>query len=80
MAPPPPQFVGAWVPTPPGYLPRLEPAAGSWRTWWLTGGDQFRPAPPLRPGDAGYAAQVQEVYDVSRALTPAERAIAELLG
>ncbi|MGH8940345.1 MAG: hypothetical protein ACRDV2_13505, partial [Actinomycetes bacterium] len=35
QASPAPQFPGAWQPTPPGFLPPVEPAAGSWRTWHL---------------------------------------------
>lgn len=73
---PPPQFPGAWQPTPPAYLPALEPAAGTWRTWHLRRGDDYRPAPPPRPGDAAYDAQVAEVYAVATNLTPEQAAIA----
>jgi membrane-associated phospholipid phosphatase len=76
QAPSSPQFPGAWQPTPPGYLPALEPTAGTWRTWHLRRGDTYRPAPPPRPGDADYDAQVAEVYAVANRLTPEQAAIA----
>ncbi|MGH7129481.1 MAG: vanadium-dependent haloperoxidase, partial [Planctomycetaceae bacterium] len=74
---PPPQVQGgAWQPTPPGFLPPLEPAAGSWRPWHLRRGDVYRPPPPPRPGEDGYAAQVSQVYAVARSLTPEQAATA----
>ncbi|MGH8968794.1 MAG: vanadium-dependent haloperoxidase [Actinomycetes bacterium] len=76
QASPSPHAPGTWQPTPPGYLPPLEPAAGTWRTWHLRRGDTYRPAPPPRPGDAGYAAQVAEAYAVARSLTPEQVAAA----
>ena len=73
---PAPQFQGAWQPTPPDFLPALEPAAGNWRTWNIASGDAYRPRPPLRPSDAGYDAQVAEVYAVAKSLTPNQTAMA----
>ena len=39
---------GSWQPTPPGFFQQpVEPLAGTWRTWILASGDQYRPpAPP----------------------------------
>lgn len=71
-----PPVPGAWQPTPPAYLPALEPAAGSWRTWHLRRGDALRPAPPPRPGEPEYPAQVAEVYAVARSLTPEQATVA----
>jgi PAP2 superfamily len=67
---------GTWVPTPPAFAPPLEPMAGSWRTWNLASGSQFRPEPPPEFGSAAWRTEVQQVYDVSRSLTPAQAAIA----
>jgi PAP2 superfamily len=67
---------GLWVPTPPLYAPPLEPLAGTWRTWNLATGSQFRPGPPPAFGTPAYADEVREVYDVSRALTEEQRRIA----
>ncbi len=68
---------GLWVPTPPGFLPPLEPLAGTWRTWNIASGSQFRPGPPPVFGTAAYAAETREVYDVGRSLTDAQKRIAE---
>jgi PAP2 superfamily len=68
---------GLWVPTPPGFLPPLEPLAGTWRTWNIPSGSSFRPGPPPAFGTPAYAAEVREVYDVSRALTDEQRRIAD---
>jgi PAP2 superfamily len=67
---------GLWVPTPPAFALPLEPLAGTWRTWNLTSGSQFRPGPPPAFGTPAYAAEAQEVYHVSRNLTDEQRAIA----
>lgn len=67
---------GPWVPTPPAFAPPLEPLAGTWRTWNLASGSQFRPGPPPAFGSAAWRAEVQQVFDVSRSLTPAQTAIA----
>ena len=68
---------GLWVPTPPAFASTpLEPLAGTWRTWNLASASQFRPGPPPAFGSAQFAAELQEVYDVSRTLTPEQRAIA----
>jgi membrane-associated phospholipid phosphatase len=69
---------GFWVPTPPGFIyPPLEPLAGSWRTWNLHDGSQFRPGPPPVYGGAGFRAEVREVYAVSRTLSAEQKRIAD---
>jgi membrane-associated phospholipid phosphatase len=68
---------GLWEPTPPGFLQPLEALAGTWRPWNLSSGSQFRPGPPPAFGTPAYAEELQEVYEVSRNLTDAQRAIAD---
>jgi hypothetical protein len=47
------------------------------RTFALTSGDQFRPAPPPAFGSAEFDAALREVRAISDGLTPAQLAIAE---
>jgi PAP2 superfamily len=73
-----PQGPGYWVPTPPAYIyPPLEPLAGTWRTWNLRSGSEFRPGPPPEYGSAQFLAETNEVYEVSQNLTDAQKRIAE---
>jgi membrane-associated phospholipid phosphatase len=67
---------GAWEP-PPGSLARpVSPMAGSWRTWVMQSGRQFR-APPFPPyGSAAYRAEARAVLDAKTNLTPDQRRIA----
>jgi membrane-associated phospholipid phosphatase len=65
------------VPTPPAFLASpLEPLAGTWETWNLTSGSQYRPGPPLVTGSSAWWVELQEVYDVSQSLTAEQKAIA----
>jgi hypothetical protein len=74
----PPEGPGFWVPTPPGNVyPPLEPLAGTWRTWNLETGSQFRPGPPPAYGSPQFRAEMREVYRVSQSLTDEHRRIAE---
>ena len=67
-----------WVPTPPGNVyPPLEPLAGTWRTWNLETGSQFRPGPPPAYGSPQFRAEMNEVYTVSQRLTDEQRRIAD---
>ena len=69
---------GYWVPTPPTFTyPPLEPLAGTWRTWHLRDGSQFRPGPPPAYGSPAFLAELDEVYRVSQALTPDQKRIAD---
>ncbi len=75
----PPDGPGYWVPTPPGYVyPPLEPLAGTWRTWNLRSGSQYRPGPPPAYGSPEFLAEAREVYEVSRNLTAEQRRIADV--
>jgi PAP2 superfamily len=74
----PPVGPGYWVPTPPAFIyPPLEPLAGTWQTWNLSDGSQFRPNPPPAYGGAQLLDEVDEVYDVSQRLTGKQKRIAE---
>ena len=74
----PPVGPGLWVPTPPAYVyPPLEPLAGTWRTWNLESGSQFRPGPPPAYGSAQFLAEMNEVYSVSLTLTEEQKRIAD---
>src|SRR5262245_10525425 len=67
-----------WVPTPPANAyPPLEPLAGTWRTWNLRTGSQFRPGPPPAYGSARFLTEMNEVYDVARSLTDEQKRIAD---
>jgi membrane-associated phospholipid phosphatase len=75
----PPTGPGHWVPTPPAHIyPPLEPLAGTWRTWNLRGGSQFRPGPPPAYGRELFDAELREVYAVSQSLTAEQKRIADL--
>jgi membrane-associated phospholipid phosphatase len=67
-----------WIPTPPGFVyPPQEPLAGSWRTWNLRTGSQFRPGPPPVYGGPQFLAELNEVYAVSQSLTDEQKRIAD---
>jgi PAP2 superfamily len=74
----PPVGPGLWIPTPPGFVyPPVEPLAGTWRTWNLSDGSQFRPGPPPTYGSVRFLDEVHEVYAVSQTLTAEQRRIAD---
>lgn len=73
----PPTGPGFWVPTPPGFLPPLDPLAGTWKTWNLQSGRQFRPGPPPAYGSPQFLAELDEVYRVSTTLTAEQKRIAD---
>lgn len=52
---------GRWAPTPPGFLPAVNPWLGNVTPWLTTGNDQFRPGPPPSLDSAAYAAAFEEV-------------------
>lgn len=68
-----PHAKGSWQP-PPGSLARpVSPTAGSWGTWVMRSGREFRPPPFPAYGSAAYRAQAQAVVDAARDLTAAQR-------
>jgi hypothetical protein len=69
---------GRWVPTPPAYMDAVEPNWSKLRPFVMDSSSQFRPKPShafdMTPGSLFYR-QVKEVYDVSKQLTPEQRAL-----
>lgn len=62
---------GAWQPTPPGYVQQpLDPLAGTWRTWVLASGEQYRPAPPPSYRSPAWQAELAAVQDAVARRTP----------
>jgi len=71
-----PRGRGAWEP-PPGSLARpVSPLAGTWRTWVMSSGRQFRSPPFPAYGSAAYRAEAQAVVDAKDNLTPEQKKIA----
>jgi len=72
-----PRGRGSWQP-PPGSLARpVSPMAGTWRTWAMDSGRQFRAPPFPAYGSAAYRAEAQAVADAKRHLTPEQKRIAK---
>jgi len=69
---------GRWIPTPPAYMDAVEPNWAMLRPFVMDSSSQFRPAPPF-PFDttAGspFMREVQEVYEVKKALTEDQKEI-----
>jgi hypothetical protein len=75
----PPVGPGLWVPTPPGFLPALQPYWGSNRPFALTSGGACDPGPP-RPysedRSSAFYREAAECYDLVTKLTPEQEAVA----
>jgi membrane-associated phospholipid phosphatase len=66
---------GSWQPTPPGYFQQpAEPLAGTWRTWLLASGDQYRPAPPPPYQSPAWMAELVSVQEAVARRTPEQEA------
>jgi membrane-associated phospholipid phosphatase len=67
-----------WEPPPGSVTPPTQPLAGTWRTWVLTSGSQFRPPRPqaIVHGSPEHIAEMREVMDVRAHLTPEQERIA----
>ncbi len=67
-----------WEPPPGSVTPPTQPLAGTWRTWVLTSGSQFRPPRPqaIVYGTPEHVAEMREVMDVRARLTPEQERIA----
>jgi len=62
---------GSWQPTPPGYFQQpTEPLAGTWRTWILARGDQYRPPPPPAFRSPAWEAELAGVQEAVTRRTP----------
>jgi hypothetical protein len=69
---------GRWVPTPPAYMDAVEPNWAKHRPFAMDSASQFRPKPPLpfdMTEESPFYRQAKEVYDVSKQLTPEQRAL-----
>lgn len=51
----------------------VSPAAGTWKTWVLNSGDQFRPPPPPVFGSPEFTAAAQEMVTIQKNLTEEQR-------
>ncbi len=69
-----PQF---WEPQPGSVANPVSPLAGSWDTWVLTSGGQFRPGPPPAFGSPEFLAQAKEVVEVKKNLTEDQKRAAK---
>jgi membrane-associated phospholipid phosphatase len=66
---------GTWQPTPPAFFQQpAEPLAGTWRTWLLASGDQYRPAPPPPFQSAAWQAELAGVQEAVARRTPEQEA------
>jgi membrane-associated phospholipid phosphatase len=69
----PPSGAWAWRPTPPKRVKDpFDPAAGTWRTWTITSGDEFRPAPPPLPGSTRFTTDLNELLTLGTTRTAAQ--------
>jgi PAP2 superfamily len=74
-----PEGPGLWVPTPPGFLPALQPFWGSNRPFALESGDAGDPGPPLpysTDRSSPFYVETLECYEVTSDLSPEQQAIA----
>jgi hypothetical protein len=74
----PPAGAGLWVPTPPGFMPALQPFWGANRAFVLTSGEPSTPGPPPyseQPGSA-FHSEALECYRATLELSPEQEAIA----
>jgi membrane-associated phospholipid phosphatase len=66
---------GSWQPTPPGYFQQpTDPTAGSWRTWVLANGEQYRPPPPPPFRSPAWMAELAGVQEAVGRRTPEQAA------
>lgn len=72
-----PEGRGTWEPPPGSTANPVQPLAGSWKTWVLTSGSQFRAPPPPEYGSSQFVEESREVVEISRNLTPEQKRIAQ---
>lgn len=71
---------GRWIPTPPSYMDAIEPNWNKIRPFTMKTASQFKPEPPLPYSletDSEFYLQTKEVYEIGKALSPEQIAIAE---
>lgn len=71
-----PEGEGLWTQPPGSVQVPVSPRAGSWETWVLDSGDQFRPPPPPPPDSQEFYDHMLEVYEVNQTLTEEQKRIA----
>jgi hypothetical protein len=64
---------GDWNPTPPSFLPALDPGWGTVRPFLLRNGWQFRPGPPPSPDSAAYTRDFVEIKEVGSSVSGTRR-------
>jgi membrane-associated phospholipid phosphatase len=69
----PPEY---WAPPPGQVATPVAPRAGTWKTWVLNEGDQFRPPPPFPYGSPEFLAEAREVMELGNNLTPGQEEMA----
>ena len=62
-----------WAPPTGSVANPVDPLAGTWKTWVMTSGSQFRPGPPPVFGSPEFLAQAREIVDVKNNLTPDQK-------
>lgn len=75
----PPVGPSLWRPTPPGFVPALEPCWGQMRPFVLSAGDACDPGPPTAYAEddtSPFFLEAEEVYDAVNNLTAEQEAIA----
>ncbi|MCB1872129.1 MAG: vanadium-dependent haloperoxidase [Gammaproteobacteria bacterium] len=69
---------GSWHPAPPlNVYDPVEPLAARWVTWILKNGAEVEPPPPVSYGTPEYWREAEEVFEISRVLTPEQKRSAE---
>lgn len=59
-----------WQPPPGSVSPPIEPLAGTWKTWVMTSGSQFRPGPPPAFGSPEFVQAAKDMIYARDHLTP----------
>ncbi len=70
---------GTWIPTPPAYIPGIEPSWRDIRTFVVDSAQQFRPLPPTpfsSEKGSPFWNECKQVFDIRNTLTEEQRAIA----
>ena len=62
-----------WAPPPGSVANPVQPCAGEWKTWVMSGGSQFRPDPPPVFGSPEFTAQAREMVDTQKNLTEEQK-------
>ncbi|MGH2768409.1 MAG: phosphatase PAP2 family protein [Actinomycetota bacterium] len=71
-----PRGPGFWDPPPGSTALPVQPLAGSWETWVLSSGSEFRPPPPPEFGSPKFLEECQEIIEIRKRLTDEQKRIA----